>query len=82
MNFVREHPLRGVTDIFDAAAVTADLEALAAVHSGGQRELRTAVAQRLKAAHAAGRAAAAVADQVVDAVRERGRIVKTASRTP
>src|ERR1043166_5414410 len=44
--------------LFDAAAVTADLAALADVHRGNDRELRTAVAQRLKAAPAAGRAPA------------------------
>ena len=44
--------------LFDAAAVTADLAALAEVHHGHERELRTAVAQRLKAALAAGRAVA------------------------
>ncbi len=44
--------------LFDAAAVTADLAALADVHRGRERELRAAVAQRLKAALAAGRAMA------------------------
>src|SRR5437660_4391910 len=44
--------------LFDAAAVTADLAAVAGVHRGRERELRTAVAQRLKAALAAGRAMA------------------------
>src|ERR1043166_6999848 len=43
--------------LFDAAG-TADLAALADVHRGRERELRTAVAQRLKAALAAGRAMA------------------------
>ena len=43
--------------LFDAA-VTADLAALADVHRGRERELRTAVAQRLKAALATGRAVA------------------------
>ncbi len=43
---------------FDAAAVAADLASLAEVHRGNERALRTAVAQRLKAALAAGRAAA------------------------
>src|SRR5262249_44839375 len=42
----------------DAAAVTADLAKLAEVHHGRESELRAAVAQRLKAALAAGRAMA------------------------
>jgi [protein-PII] uridylyltransferase len=42
--------------LFDAAAVTADLAALADVHHGRESELRAAVAQRLKAALGAGRA--------------------------
>jgi [protein-PII] uridylyltransferase len=44
--------------LFDAAAVTADLAALADAHRGDERELRTAVGQHLKAALAAGRATA------------------------
>jgi [protein-PII] uridylyltransferase len=44
--------------LFDAAAVTADLAALVDVHHGRESELRAAVAQRLKAALAAGRAMA------------------------
>jgi [protein-PII] uridylyltransferase len=44
--------------LFDAAAVTADLAALVDVHHGNDSELRAAVAQRLKAALAAGRAMA------------------------
>jgi [protein-PII] uridylyltransferase len=45
-------------EIFDAAAVAADLDRLAEAYSGRERELRTAVAQRLKAALFEGRTAA------------------------
>jgi [protein-PII] uridylyltransferase len=45
-------------EIFDAGAITADLDELAKHHAGRERELRTAVAQRLKAALIQGRAAA------------------------
>ena len=38
------------TEVFDASEVAADLERLAEVHAGNERELRTAVAQPLKAA--------------------------------
>jgi len=44
--------------LIDRAAIMADLEALAAARSGGERELRSAVAQRLKAALTEGRAEA------------------------
>jgi [protein-PII] uridylyltransferase len=44
--------------LFDAAAIAADLAELADVHLGRERDLRTAVAQRLKAALGAGRALA------------------------
>jgi [protein-PII] uridylyltransferase len=44
--------------IFDAGAIAADLDELAKHHAGRERELRTAVAQRLKAALMQGRAAA------------------------
>src|SRR5207237_824923 len=43
---------------FDAAAMAADLGELAEVHRGRERELRTAVAQHLKAKLAHGRATA------------------------
>jgi [protein-PII] uridylyltransferase len=46
------------TELFDAPAVAAELEELAKVHAEHERELRKAVAQRLKAALIAGRAAA------------------------
>jgi [protein-PII] uridylyltransferase len=55
MNDVAELELREA-GLFDAAAVTADLARLADVHHGRESELRAAVAQRLKAALAAGRA--------------------------
>ncbi len=46
------------TEVFDARAVAAELEGLADVHSGNERELRMAVSRRLKAALVEGRAAA------------------------
>src|SRR5947199_5179794 len=46
------------TELFDAPAVAAELEELAKLHGEHERELRNAVAQRLKAALIAGRAAA------------------------
>ena len=46
----------GFAEIFDAAAVAAELEQLQALHNGNERELRTAVAQKLKAALMRGRA--------------------------
>ena len=45
-------------EIFDAVAVAAELEHLAAVHAGSEHELRLAVSRRLRAALARGRAAA------------------------
>jgi len=48
----------GAVEVFDGCAIAADLERLAASHTGGQRELRSALAQRLKAALAAGRTTA------------------------
>jgi [protein-PII] uridylyltransferase len=51
-----EHPTRHAGDLIDARAVAADLEKLAQGHSGGERELRSAVAQRLKTALIEGRA--------------------------
>ncbi|MBV8751937.1 MAG: [protein-PII] uridylyltransferase [Hyphomicrobiales bacterium] len=48
----------GEASLFDAAAVAADLARLADEYHGREAELRTAVAQRLKAALAAGRALA------------------------
>jgi [protein-PII] uridylyltransferase len=48
----------GFAEIFDATAVAAELERLPALQSGNERELRTAVAQKLKAALMRGRAVA------------------------
>jgi [protein-PII] uridylyltransferase len=53
-----EPPSRGASDLIDVRAVTADLEKLAQERAGGERELRSAVAQRLKAALIEGRAKA------------------------
>ncbi len=52
------HPTRHSGDLIDVRAVAADLEKLAEGHSGGERELRSAVAQRLKTALIEGRAKA------------------------
>jgi [protein-PII] uridylyltransferase len=46
------------TEVFDAAAVAAELEALAAAHNGNERELRLAVSRQLKTALMEGRATA------------------------
>src|SRR5215471_12945699 len=46
----------GFAEIFDAAAVAAELEQLPELHAGHERELRTAVAQALKSALTRGRA--------------------------
>ena len=53
-----EHPTRSSGELIDIRAVVADLESLAKTHSGGERELRSALAQRLKAALIEGRAKA------------------------
>jgi [protein-PII] uridylyltransferase len=45
-------------ELIDTAAISADLEKLAKTHAGRERELRTAVAQRLKAALTQARAEA------------------------
>ena len=37
-------------ELIDFSAVAADLERMAATHSGSERDLRAALAQRLKAA--------------------------------
>ena len=55
---VLEPTAKGLGDLIDSTALMADLEALAAAHTGGERELRTVLAQRLKAALVAGRAKA------------------------
>src|ERR1700733_3342195 len=49
---------RTEVELIDSAAVVADLKALAETHAGRERELRTAVAQRLKAALTEARARA------------------------
>src|ERR1700689_5261935 len=43
-------PSRNASDLLDSAAIVADLNALAESNSGGERELRMAVARRLKTA--------------------------------
>ncbi|HXW26351.1 MAG TPA: [protein-PII] uridylyltransferase, partial [Xanthobacteraceae bacterium] len=58
MNDVAELERRKTADLFDAAAVAPDLAALGEAYRGRERDLRTAVAQRLKAALGAGRAVA------------------------
>jgi len=49
---------RAAVELIDPRAVAAELEKLAKTHSGSERELRTALAQHLKAILAAGRAKA------------------------
>src|SRR5580765_8915167 len=51
-------PARGANDLIDARALSAEIEQLAKTHSGGEKELRSVIAQRLKAALAEGRAKA------------------------
>lgn len=53
-----ESPSRASAELIDGRAITADLEKLAEAHTGGERELRTALAQRLKTALNEGRAKA------------------------
>jgi [protein-PII] uridylyltransferase len=53
-----ETPSRAAGELIDGRAIAADLEKLAAAHTGGERELRTALAQRLKTALNEGRAKA------------------------
>ena len=53
-----EQSARQSGDLLDLPALAADLEALAEAHSGGGRELRSALAQRLKVALNEGRAKA------------------------
>jgi [protein-PII] uridylyltransferase len=52
------HPPRGAATMFDAGELAAELARLGERYAGRERELRSAVAQYLKGAHAAGRAAA------------------------
>jgi [protein-PII] uridylyltransferase len=49
---------QGAVELFDQRAVVSDLERLAEAHAGHERELRSAVAQRLKIALTEGRAIA------------------------
>jgi len=51
-------PARGSNDLIDARALSAEIEQLAKTHSGGEKELRSVIAQRLKAALSEGRAKA------------------------
>ena len=43
-------PSRGASELLDSASIVADLNALVASHAGQERELRAAVARRLKSA--------------------------------
>jgi [protein-PII] uridylyltransferase len=45
-----QRPVRAADELIDPAAIVDDLKALAKTHVGRERELRTAVAQRLKSA--------------------------------
>jgi len=45
-----QRPHRSGVELIDSAAIVADLKSFAATYAGRERELRTAVAQRLKAA--------------------------------
>src|SRR6204780_4276513 len=45
-----QHSAHHAVELIDTAAISADLEKLAETHAGRERELRTAMAQRLKAA--------------------------------
>jgi len=49
---------RGAGELIDPAALSAELKVLAERHAGHERELRSAVAQRLKTAHMQARARA------------------------
>jgi len=53
-----EAPARAPNELIDSRAIAADLEKLATVHAGKEREMRTALAQRLKEALIEGRAKA------------------------
>ena len=53
-----EHAPRPVSELIDSRAIIAELEQLAVGHRGGEGELRTALAQRLKVALIDGRAKA------------------------
>src|SRR5215472_17310560 len=49
---VIDHPSPGAGELLDSAAITAELARLGAAYAARERDLRTADAQRLKAAHA------------------------------
>jgi [protein-PII] uridylyltransferase len=51
-------PHQGAGDLIDVEALAADLDQIAKAHTGGERELRSALAQRLKTALNDGRAKA------------------------
>ena len=51
-------PSRSASELIDSASIVADLNALAASNAGGERELRAAVARRLKTALTQARARA------------------------
>src|SRR6516165_4992836 len=53
-----QRPHRAAGDLIDPSAIIGELKALAERHAGRERELRTAVAQCLKAALTQGRARA------------------------
>src|SRR5271170_3010621 len=53
-----QRPVRTANELIDPAAIVDDLKTLAKTHAGHERELRTAVAQRLKSALMAARARA------------------------
>ncbi|HEU5276900.1 MAG TPA: [protein-PII] uridylyltransferase, partial [Xanthobacteraceae bacterium] len=55
---ILDHPSRGAGELIDRAAISAELARLAKDFAGRDRELRNAVAQRLKAAHADARVVA------------------------
>src|ERR1700757_2908037 len=55
---VIDHPSRGAGELLDSAAIAAELARLAGAYAGRERDLRIAVAQRLKAAHADARVVA------------------------
>ncbi len=58
MLMTADRAAQDLAGLFDAGALAADLEALARAHAGHDRDLRSAVAQRLKAALGEGRARA------------------------
>ena len=49
-------PSRAATELLDSRSLSAELDRLADTHKGRERELRTALAQRLKQALAQARA--------------------------